>query len=145
MQAEGTPPSLLPQAQPHSTSNSETHPQPGCKNLRAAPPRCTCLSPSSPPAGNSLRVEKEKRPARGEGGRQQNIQKLNIFLRVCISWVSLHVREGEVKGEDLLSCIVAGILSRQDLTDFLHCFAWLLYFEVILSTFVCPHIMKILW
>lgn len=83
--------------------------------------------------------------ARGEGGRQQNIQKLNIFLRVCISWVSLHVREGEVKGEDLLSCIVAGILSRQDLTDFLHCFAWLLYFEVILPTFVCRHVMKIVW
>lgn len=61
--------------------------------------------------------------ARAEGGRQQNIQKLNIFLRVCISRVSLHVREGEVEGEDLLSCIVAGILSRQDLTDFLHCLA----------------------
>lgn len=63
--------------------------------------------------------------ARGEGGRQQNIQKLNTFLRVCISRVRIHVCEGKVKGEDLLSCVVAGILSRQDLTDPLHCLAWL--------------------
>lgn len=68
--------------------------------------------------------------ARGEGGRQQNIQKLNIFLRVCISRVSLQVCEGKVKGEDLLSCMVAGILSRQDLTDPLHCLAWLGFFTL---------------
>ena len=81
--------------------------------------------------------------ARGEGGRQQNIQKLNIFLRVCISRVSLHVREGKVKGEGLLSCVVAGTLSRQDLTDPLHGLAWrLLQFEVVLSTLACPHVME---
>lgn len=53
------------------------------------------------------------------------------------------MHEDEVEGEDLLSSIVAGILSRQDLTDFLHCLAWLLYFEVVLSTFVCPQVRKI--
>lgn len=57
----------------------------------------------------------------GEGERQLNIQKLNIFLRVCIAMASLHVHEHEVIGGRCSSCVVAGMLPSLDLTDFLNC------------------------
>lgn len=52
------------------------------------------------------------------GGRQENIQKLNIFLRVCIFIVSLNGHAHEVRGGRSPSCVVAGTLFRHALLIF---------------------------
>lgn len=54
------------------------------------------------------------------------MQKLNIFLRVCIFMVSLNGHEHEVRGGRCPRCVVAGTFFRHDLgtwsrPDFLNC------------------------
>lgn len=84
-----------------------------------------------------------KECGRRRGGMQWNIQKLNIFLRVCISMVGLQAHECKAKGRRCSRCASGWRLSRLLLADFLHCLAWPLYLKVILSTSTCSHSVKI--
>lgn len=62
-----------------------------------------------------LRLFVYERNVAERGGRQENIQKLNIFLRVCIFMVSLHEHALEVRGGRCPGCVVAGTLFRHAL------------------------------